>query len=68
MIINEKDIISLIQKDKWMMEILKTSKSLNLPDWWVCAGFLRSKIWDVLHSFSKRTPLPDVDKFVHKCA
>lgn len=44
-----------------MMEILRITKSLNLPDWWVCAGFVRSKIWDVLHDFSERTPLPDVD-------
>lgn len=58
---NEKDIVSLIQKDKWMMEILKTAKTLHLPDWWVCAGFVRSKIWDVLHDFTVRTPLPDID-------
>lgn len=44
-----------------MMEILKTAKLLELPDWWICAGFLRSKIWDVLHDFSERTALPDID-------
>ncbi|WP_078430883.1 nucleotidyltransferase family protein [Alkalihalobacterium alkalinitrilicum] len=44
-----------------MMEILKTARSLNLPDWWICAGFIRSKIWDVLHGFSKRTTIPDID-------
>lgn len=58
---NKEDIIALIKEDKWMMEILKTAKSLNLPDWWVCAGFVRSKIWDILHGFSERTTLPDVD-------
>jgi hypothetical protein len=58
---SEEDIILLIQQDKWMMEILKTTKTLNLPDWWVCAGFVRSKIWDVLHNFSERTALPDID-------
>jgi uncharacterized protein len=57
----EKDIISLIQNDEWMMRILKTAKSLNLPDWWVCAGFVRTKIWDVLHDFDEKTSLPDVD-------
>ncbi len=40
----EQDIIKLIQSDTWMMEILQTAKSLQLPDWWVCAGFVRSKI------------------------
>ncbi|MHC0039492.1 nucleotidyltransferase family protein [Pseudoneobacillus sp. C159] len=44
-----------------MMEILKTAQSLHLPDWWVCAGFVRSKIWDVLHGFSERSDLADVD-------
>ncbi|MFC3345422.1 nucleotidyltransferase family protein [Paenibacillus abyssi] len=44
-----------------MMDILETAKSLHLPDWWVCAGFVRSKIWDVQHGFTERTSLPDVD-------
>ncbi|MEH6945075.1 nucleotidyltransferase family protein [Bacillus sp. JJ722] len=44
-----------------MMNLLKAVRSLNLPDWWICAGFIRSKIWDVIHGFSMRTPLPDVD-------
>ncbi|MDM5188445.1 nucleotidyltransferase family protein [Bacillus sp. DX4.1] len=57
----EQDIIQLIQNDTWMMEILQTAKSLHLPDWWVCAGFIRSKIWDVLHNFKARTTLPDID-------
>ncbi|GHI00079.1 nucleotidyltransferase family protein [Neobacillus kokaensis] len=58
---NEKKIIALINEDIWMMEILKAVKSLNLPDCWVCAGFVRAKIWDTLHHFSERTPIPDID-------
>lgn len=58
---NEEDILSLIAADEWMMEILKIVKALDLPDCWICAGFVRSKIWDVLHGFTERTPLPDVD-------
>jgi len=58
---NEQDIIKLIKEDKWMMSILEDAKSLNLPDWWVCAGFVRSKIWDVLHRFEKRTTMLDID-------
>lgn len=57
----EEDIIKIIQQDKWMMELLKITSSLNLPDWWICAGFVRSKIWDVLHNFNERTPIPDID-------
>lgn len=59
--INEEKIIDLIMEDKWMMSILETAKSLNLPDWWICAGFVRSKIWDTLHNFNERTPIPDID-------
>lgn len=58
---SEEDILKLISEDEWMMDILTTAKSLDLPDWWVCAGFVRSKIWDILHGYSKRTPLSDID-------
>lgn len=58
---DKQDIITLIQNDTWMMDILQTAASLQLPDWWVCAGFVRSKVWDVLHGFEERTSLPDID-------
>lgn len=61
MLKNEADTIQLIQNDTWMMNILKEAQSLNLPDWWICAGFVRSKIWDTLHGFKERTPIPDID-------
>ncbi|WP_057776813.1 nucleotidyltransferase family protein [Cytobacillus dafuensis] len=58
---SELDIIRLIEKDLWMIEILQAVKSLELPDSWVCAGFVRSKVWDTMHGFKERTPIPDVD-------
>jgi hypothetical protein len=61
MLIDEEKMISLISEDEWMMAILKSAKSLDLPDWWICAGFVRSKIWDTLHDFRVRTPIPDID-------
>src|SRR5690625_2648685 len=51
-----------------MMDVLNDVKKLQLPDWWVCAGFVRSKIWDVLHFFSERTPLPDIDVIYYDTA
>lgn len=51
----------MITEDIWMMNILKAVKSLNLPDCWICAGFVRSKIWDTLHQFHERTTIPDID-------
>lgn len=58
---DEDRITMLIKEDQWMMDILKCAKSLNLLDWWICAGFVRSKIWDTLHHFKERTPIPDID-------
>ena len=57
----EKDIIRLIENDEWMMNVLQMAKSLGLPDWWICAGFVRSKIWDTLHDYEAKTAMPDVD-------
>ncbi|MCS0655581.1 nucleotidyltransferase family protein [Cytobacillus firmus] len=57
----EEDIVKVVKQDKWMMAILTAAKSLNLPDWWVCAGFVRAKVWDTLHGYSNRTHSPDVD-------
>lgn len=57
----EQDIIAAVKNDSWMMEVLRIVKRLDLPDWWIGAGFVRSKIWDMLHGYKKRTPLPDID-------
>lgn len=60
-LVNEQDIVELIGQDDWMMMVLEHAKTLALPDWWICAGFVRSKVWDSLHEFEERTKLPDVD-------
>lgn len=57
----EKDILSLIEKDPWMMEILIAVREIDLPDWWIGAGFVRSKVWDFLHGYRARTLIPDID-------
>ncbi|HDR7709709.1 nucleotidyltransferase family protein [Bacillus cereus] len=57
----EQDIIRLIENDEWMMNVLQMAKSLELSDWWICAGFVRSKIWDTLHDYEAKTAMPDVD-------
>lgn len=58
---NEADILKVIQQDRWMMETLEAAQSLHKSDWSICAGFVRTKVWDVLHGYTKRTPLPDID-------
>lgn len=57
----EKEILSAIGNDEWMLEVLRAAATLKLPDWWVCAGFVRSKVWDALHGYAARTPLGDID-------
>lgn len=57
----EKEILNIIHQDEWMMSILNTVKSLDLPDWMIGAGFVRPKILDYLHGYSERTLLSDVD-------
>jgi hypothetical protein len=58
--LQQQDIVNLIRKDERMIQILRIVESLGLPDWCVCAGFVRSKVWDYLHGFEE-THLPDVD-------
>lgn len=61
MISDETDIFRLILADGWMMGILEAVRMLRLPDWWIGAGFVRSKVWDHLTRHTKRTPLSDID-------
>lgn len=54
-------LLKLAQADEWMMSALRVAGSLNLRDWWIAAGFVRSKVWDVLAAMPVRTRLSDVD-------
>lgn len=36
---NEADVARLVKGDPWMMEVLAAAEELNLPDWWIGAGF-----------------------------
>lgn len=58
---NKQDICQLINEDQWMLSILQAVRELQLPDWWIGAGFVRNKVWDTLHGFSDRTLLGDID-------
>ncbi|HYM30360.1 MAG TPA: nucleotidyltransferase family protein [Candidatus Cybelea sp.] len=55
------DILRLIEADTWRMGVLRVAMTLNLPDCWIGAGFVRNLIWDELHGYEERTPLNDVD-------
>src|SRR5436853_7730680 len=59
--LREIDIVRMIEEDAWMMRVLEVVRGVGLPDWWVGAGFVRNKVWDVLHGYRERTTLNDVD-------
>ena len=52
---------SIIENERWLMQLLLDIRKLGLKDWYVAGGAIRNTIWDVLHGYEKRTPLNDVD-------
>lgn len=60
MVKTESDIEELVRGDEWMMETLRAAATLNLPDWWIGAGFLRNKVWDAIEGNKTQKPR-DVD-------
>ena len=55
------DILDLIGNCPSMMRALRAAAALNLPDWWIGAGFVRNPVWDQLHGFVEPKPLADID-------
>ena len=51
---------ALLQADPWRMACLRAVRVLQLPDWYLAAGFLRNAIWDAVHQLPQ-TPLNDID-------
>jgi len=58
---DEQALLAYVGQDEEMMAALRAAGSLNLPDWWIAAGFVRGKLWDLLSGKQVRTALPDVD-------
>lgn len=56
----KKELISILESDQWMMDIMNIVMTLELNDSWIGAGFVRNKIWDEKHSRS-RSKLNDID-------
>lgn len=57
---SEADVTKLLESDLWRMDVLRAAEKLNLPDWWIGAGFLRNMIWDAIEGVEP-TPTRDVD-------
>ena len=58
---HEARLLEIVRADPLMMELLVAARSLNLPDWAVGGGTIRSLVWDVLHGHSEHTKAADVD-------
>jgi len=44
------------------MKVLKIAEQQNLKGWVIGAGFVRNKVWDYLHGFTKKeVDTPDID-------
>ena len=50
---------ALLEVDLLRMKILRAVSTVDLPDCWVAAGFVRNLVWD--HLYNKTTSLNDVD-------
>ncbi len=57
----EQTLIDMICADTAMLDVLRGVRSLELPDSWAAAGFIRNCVWDRLHAFKEPTPLNDID-------
>jgi hypothetical protein len=58
---DESSLKKLLLADKERSRILALVQSLELPDCWVGAGFLRNAVWDHLHGRPPSKSFSDVD-------
>jgi len=56
-----EELIKIMKSYKYLMRDLELVRQLNLPNWYIAAGYVRNHIWDQLHGYTNRTPLNDID-------
>jgi uncharacterized protein len=54
-------VAELLASDFFRKELLLLVQSLELPDCWIAAGFVRNAVWDHLHGREPTPPCGDVD-------
>ncbi len=57
----ETRLEGIVRSDPLMMRLLTAAREIDLPDWAIGGGTVRSLVWDVLHDHNERTQAPDVD-------
>lgn len=58
---NSSTIQAIISDDPVRRRLLEIVRSLNLPDCWIGAGFVRNAVWDYLHGRDSSPVSTDVD-------
>jgi len=56
-----KRLGDIIKRDPFRMRCLRALRTLDLPQGYIGAGFVRNAIWDELHARATPTPLNDID-------
>lgn len=52
---DEQDLVHFLKQDAELIKLLHTVANLDLPDCWICAGYIRAKVWDRLHGYETST-------------
>ncbi|MDN4604171.1 nucleotidyltransferase family protein [Paenibacillus sp. F6_3S_P_1C] len=58
---HEEKLIQAITEHEQLMHDLRWVRSLDLPQCYIGAGYIRNYIWDVLHGYSLRELHSDID-------
>ncbi|WP_373232227.1 nucleotidyltransferase family protein [Cohnella sp.] len=56
-----EELIMNMKTHEHLVRDLELVRQLNLPNWYIAAGYVRNHIWDKLHGYSTCTPLNDID-------
>ena len=56
-----EELANILLPDADRMRALRAVQSLNLPDCWIGAGFVRDAVWDRLHGYAVCPPKGDID-------
>jgi hypothetical protein len=57
----ERQLVQIVRSTDWLMRALAAAREVDAPDWLIGAGAIRTAVWDRLHGYAQRTPLPDID-------
>ncbi len=55
------ELLDLLINDPLRWSLMQDVRSLDLPDCWIGAGFVRNAVWDYLHHMPISSPKTDID-------